>query len=137
MPKPLSAALAALTLAAAQPAVAEPWTILIYETEAELALRTDPSEAGAAYWGAYAAYGKALADAGVLRGGAALDPAAVLTVSPAGTGERPLAAAPLALGGYFQIDVPDRAAALGWAAKAPAAATGAVELRKGFPAPGM
>lgn len=41
------------------------------------------------------------------------------------------------LGGFFMIDVVDRDAAVAWAAKAPAALTGAIEVRPAFPAPPM
>jgi hypothetical protein len=41
----------------------------------------------------------------------------------------PYAEAKEMLGGFFLIDVPDRDAALAWAAKCPGAAHGAVEVR--------
>ena len=40
------------------------FTILVYETQTELAARTDPKRKDA-YWGAYRAYTKALRNAGV------------------------------------------------------------------------
>jgi hypothetical protein len=51
------------------------YTILVYETESQLAARTDPKRKDA-YWGAYRAYTKALRDAGVMVGGAGLEPRA-------------------------------------------------------------
>jgi hypothetical protein len=55
-----------------------------------------------------------MAKAGVLKGGAPLDP-------PAGK-------AMLKLSGYLVIDVADTAAARDWAAKVPAAKTGRVDI---------
>lgn len=98
---------ALLLLAGANPATAEDYTLIIHESAGQLALRTDTGAKGAAYWGGYAAIGQELAKAGVLKGGAALDP------GPAAKGDR--------IGGYFVIAVPDRASALAWAAKIPAA----------------
>lgn len=102
--------LAALALAIPAAADAADYTILIYETPADLALRSAPGEAGKAYWAGYAGYGTALSEAHVLRGGAALVPSAT-------------ASGPV-LSGYFVIDVPDAATAAAWAAKAPSFAHG-------------
>ncbi|MFO1069214.1 MAG: YciI family protein [Geminicoccaceae bacterium] len=136
------AAAALLAMLATAPAArADLYTLFIYETADELAARTDPQRAEA-YWGAYAAYGKALADAGVIRGGAALtfgdavrtlrqrDGAAAVVPGAATSG-------PEQLGGYFVIEVADLDTALGWAARAPSALTGAVEVRPAYPAPAM
>jgi len=49
------------------------YVILIHESEAEFAQRNDPAKAGT-YWGAYTAYGEALAKAGVMAYGAGLQP---------------------------------------------------------------
>lgn len=111
-------AMLALALAAiAAPAPAEEFTLMIYETPADLALRTEPAAAGQAYWQAYAQYGEALKAAGVLRGGAALvgDDGGVTVVT---AGDAPGAHAQsrggprTPLGGYFVVDVADRDAAL-------------------------
>ena len=109
------------------------YTILIYESDADFKTRTDESRNGA-YWGAYRAYTQALAEAGVMAGGAALQlPRAATTVRQSG-GKRQVQDGPFAdtkeqLGGYYVIDVPDLDKALEWAARCPAAATGAVEVR--------
>ena len=126
-------AFAAATFLAA-PAVAEPFTLMIWETPEEIALRTDTTEAGQAYWGAYMAFAQEAGAAGVIRGGSALmtDVASIVTL-----GAAPSAEGALLLGGYFQIDVPDLAAAKDWAAKLPASRTGAVAIHQGYPAPGM
>lgn len=112
-------ALAAAAFAAA-PASAETFTLLIYESPAELRLRNVGGDAGAAYWGAYAAFGQSLVEAGVMRGGAALD----VPAKPTG----------VTLGGYFTIEAATRADAERLAAKAPAVTRGGrVELRGNVP----
>jgi len=137
------AALALVLLAPAtllpEAAHAEPFTLFIYETASDIALRTDATGAGAAYWAGYATFGAEAQAAGILRGGAALqtDSTAFATLSAAGTNGGAFVTAPLSLGGYFQIDVPDLATAELWAAKLPASGTGAVEIRAGYPVPGM
>lgn len=109
------------------------YTILIYETESEIGARGDAQRKDA-YWGAYRAYTKALQDAGVMAGGAALQPAHLGTTVRQHGGKRqvqdgPYAEAKEQLGGYYVIDVPGLDQALEWAARCPAAATGAVEVR--------
>jgi hypothetical protein len=118
-------ALAALALAAL-PASAETYTLFIYETPADVALRTDPGADGAAYWAAYSDYSAELARDGVMRGGAPLIPQAGV-----GTGE-------LVLGGYFQIETASRAAAEAYAAEAPSSTRGGKTLvLEHLPTPGM
>ena len=109
------------------------YTILIYETPAELAARTDDRRKDA-YWGAYRAYTKALTEAGVMVGGAGLQPPPLATTVRLKNGKRqvqdgPFAEAKEQLGGYYVIDVPDLDRALDWASRCPAASTGAVEVR--------
>jgi hypothetical protein len=120
------------------PLAAEPFTILIYETDADLAARTDAARAKD-YWASYAAFAGAMEQAGILKGGQALrwgDDARTVRAGGAVT-NGPVAVAAEQLGGYFMIEVPDLDTALAWAAKAPAAATGAVEVRPAYPAPAM
>jgi hypothetical protein len=109
------------------------YTILIYETQDEIGARADAKRRDA-YWGAYRAYTVALREAGVMVGGHGLQPAAVATTVRQRDGKRqvqdgPYAEAKEQLGGYYVIDVPDLDKALEWAARCPAAATGAVEVR--------
>ena len=123
--------LAILTLALATTAAsAEPFALLINEAPAQIALRDDTGAAVMAYWAAYADWGKQATDAGILRGGAAMIPVPVATL---GT----LDPATLVLGGFFQIDAPTLDVARDWAAKLPAATTGAVEVRATVQTPGM
>ncbi|MCZ8375785.1 MAG: YciI family protein [Beijerinckiaceae bacterium] len=82
-------------------------------------------------WGAYT---KALLEAGVMVGGAALSSAHTATTVRVTNGRRELHDGPYAetkeqLGGFYLIDVPDLDTALAWAARNPAASSGAVEVR--------
>jgi hypothetical protein len=118
---------------------AAPYTLMIYESAEQLALRPGTGDATAAYWQAYDVFGKELAAAGVLRGGSALTSGAPVSLVASGTAEAataPYAEAPLTLGGYFQIDVPTDADAVAWAQKMPVI-DGVVEVRAGYPVPGM
>jgi len=133
------AALAAGLALSAPAADAAEFAILIHESEGDLAARTDPARAEA-YWGAFAAYAAELQAAGVLRGGMPLmwgDAAAAVRVSGGQAEVAPPAAAPLTLGGWFVIEAAGLDEAVAWAARAPAAATGLVEVRPAFPAPAM
>jgi len=109
------------------------YTLLIYENEGDFSARTDDRRKDA-YWGAYRAYTKALTEAGVLVGGAGLQPGHLAATIRQRDGKRQVQDGPYAhakeqLGGYYIIDVPDLDKALDWAARCPAAPTGAVEVR--------
>lgn len=83
---------------------------------------------------AWSAYTRAMIDAGVMRSGNALKPGFTATTVQLRDGRRQIHDGPYAdskdeLGGYYIIDVPDLDAALQWAARNPAAASGAVEVR--------
>src|SRR5215470_19182545 len=109
------------------------YTILIYESEADFGARTDARRKDA-YWGAYRAYTQALTEAGIMTGGAPLQPAHLATTIRTQAGKRqvqdgPYAEAKEQLGGYYVIDVPDLDKALEWAARCPAALSGSVEVR--------
>ena len=100
------------------------YTILLYETEADFAARKAVPR-DEKYWGAYRAYTQALTDAGVMAGGAALQPGHAATTVRQHNGTRavqdgPYAEAKEQLGGYYVIDVPDLDTALDWAARCPA-----------------
>ncbi len=113
------------------------YTIFIYETEADFTARTDEKRKDS-YWAAYRAYTTALSEAGVMVGGAALQPPRVATTIRERDGKRqvqdgPYAEAKEQLGGYVVLDVPDLDKALEWAARCPAASSGgAVEVRPNF-----
>lgn len=115
------------------------YAVLIYEPPSDFELR-DTSDVAAkeAYWGGWSAYSQAVAEAGVMAGGAALQPYTTGTTVKLRDGERHVQDGPYAdtkeqLGGFYILDVPDLDAALEWAAKCPAAATGVVEVRPVLP----
>ena len=65
------------------------YAILIYESDADFSARAD-AERQDSYWAGWRAYSKALADSGVMRGGAPLQGAhAATTVRMKGRGRRP------------------------------------------------
>jgi len=109
------------------------YTIFVYESESDFSARTDAKRKDA-YWGAYRAYTQALTEAGVMVGGAALQPPPVATTVRQRDGKRqvqdgPFAEAKEQLGGYYVVDVPNLDKALEWAARCPAASSAAVEVR--------
>lgn len=106
--------------------------MLIYETERDFRARTD--EDRERYWGAWRAYHQALVAAGAIAGGSALQPPATAATVRVKAGARQVQDGPYAdtkeqLGGFIVLDVPSLDAALDWAARCPAASTGAVEVR--------
>ncbi|MCP9930678.1 YciI family protein [Cyanobium sp. AMD-g] len=103
------------------------YAVLIYESEQDFADRPGLMPA-------YAAYSRALAEAGHMAGGEALQPTHTATTVRLRHGERQVQDGPFPdskeqLGGFFLIDVPDLDAALTWAARCPAAERCAVEVR--------
>jgi hypothetical protein len=114
------------------------YMLMLNETAAEFARRTDPAET-AAYWGGWNAFIGAMAQAGVMivKGDGLQGPMLATTVRVV-DGKRHVQDGPFAdtkeqLGGYFVIGVPDLDAALDWAAQAPCAVTGSVEVRPVLP----
>jgi hypothetical protein len=121
---------------------ADLFALHVYESDQQLALRTDKTEAGAAYWRAFGEFGEKLKTAGILRGGGAFETGNAVEVvrlraGKAATASGPHTASRESLGGYFIIEVSTRADALRWAAQVPSAATGAVEVRPLYAVPGM
>jgi hypothetical protein len=103
------------------------YAILVYETEHDFAHREQQMPA-------YNAYSKALAEAGIMVGGAGLHPSHTATTLQLKDGQRQVQDGPYAdtkeqLGGFFLIEVPDLDTALDWAARCPAASNCAVEVR--------
>lgn len=112
------------------------YAILVYETETGFDNRSNDQQG--VYWGAYSAYSQALAEAGVIAGGAALHPPTTATTVRLSEGQRKVQDGPFAdtkeqLGGFFLIEAPDLDAALDWAARCPAASSCAVEVRPILP----
>ena len=108
------------------------YVVVIHETPANLEARRKAEKS--AYVGAWRAYYKALVEAGVYVGGAPLKEVATATTVRVRDGSRlvqdgPYAEAKEQLGGFMILDVSSLDAALDWAARCPAAATGALEVR--------
>lgn len=113
------------------------YSVLIYETPADFAARTDESKKGP-YWAAFGAYVEALNKSGHFVSGAGLMPPQSATTIQLLDGKRRVQDGPYAetkeqLGGFFVIDVPDLDTALDWAARCPAASTGVLEVRPNLP----
>lgn len=110
-----------------------------YESAAEMARRDDP-ETAPAYWGAWSAYVGALAGAGVMISGNGLQPSRTATTVRVTDGQRHVQDGPFAdthehLAGYFILETPSLDVALEWAARAPCASAGSVEVRPVLPPP--
>ena len=106
--------------------------LLIYEDENRLE-RLSP-EALEAQQDDYRAYTKKLIDAGVFKGGNALQATVEAACARDRNGEvltfdGPFAETKEQFGGYYHIDCADMETALHWAGKMPAARTGTVEVR--------
>jgi hypothetical protein len=111
------------------------YTILIYETPADFAVRTDNDATKRdAYLQSWQTYSKALRDAGVFVGGAGLQPPGTTTTLRFQGEERLVQDGPFAdtkeqLGGFFIINAPDLDAALDWAALCPRTPGRLLEVR--------
>lgn len=108
------------------------YAILIYETDKDFQSRTNDD--AQAYWGGWRAFSGALGQAGKISGGACLEgPATGTTVRAGVVEDGPYADTREQLGGLFLIEAGSLDEALEWAARCPAAATGAVEVRPVLP----
>ena len=108
------------------------YMFLIYETQKDFDSRS--GERAETYIAAWRAYYRSLVDAGAYIGGDALKQAdTATTVRLKGTKRHvqdgPFADTKEQLGGYMILELPSLDAALDCAARCPAAATGAVEVR--------
>jgi hypothetical protein len=108
------------------------YAMLIYESPMDFGART--TDKGAPHIAAWRAYYKALVESGVYVGGDPLQPVASATTVRLRDGKRHVQDGPYAdtkeqLGGFIILELPSLDAALGWAARCPAAATGVVEVR--------
>ncbi len=108
------------------------YIVLIYETPANFDSRREGKESP--YVAAWRAYYKALVEAGAYVDGAPLKDVATATTVRLKDGKRyvqdgPFAEAKEQLGGFMILELPSLDAALDWAARCPAAATGALEVR--------
>ena len=106
--------------------------LVIYEDASDVARRE--GEAASSYWSGWKAYGAALREAGVLVGGAAMQPISTDTTLRLEDGKRHVQDGPYAdtkdqFAGFYTLEVPSIDQALDWAAKCPALPKGAVEVR--------
>ena len=108
------------------------YMLLIYEDDAERVAKMDERMPTCA------AYAEAMKKAGIYVTGDRLRGAGTTTSVRVSDGrtqviDGPYVEAKEQLGGYHIIDVPDLDTALAWAARAPCAATGGVEVRPTLP----
>ncbi len=108
------------------------YVLLIYSTEDGWSKLT-PAEQET-WMAAYQAFNEALTTSGVLRGANRLQPSSTAATVRVTLGKPQVADGPCTdskeqLGGFYVIDVPDREAALAWAARCPGASHGVVEVR--------
>jgi hypothetical protein len=113
------------------------YMLMFYQPAAEFEQRDDASSQ--AYRASWVAYADAVRQSGVALGGHGLLPPMTGTTLRVRGDKRQVQDGPFAdtkeqLGGYFVVDVPDLDAALEWAARAPCAASGGVEVRPVFTA---
>ncbi|MDP9919881.1 hypothetical protein J2W24_005561 [Variovorax boronicumulans] len=113
------------------------YMLMFYQPAAEFEQRNDASSQ--AYRASWVAYADAVRQSGISLGGHGLLPPMTGTTLRVRGDKRQVQDGPFAdtkeqLGGYFVVDVPDLDAALEWAARAPCAASGGVEVRPVFTA---
>jgi len=111
------------------------YLMMFYETQEDFARRG--AAQAQAHLGGWMAYIGAMQEAGVMRGGNGLQAPMAGTALRVRDDKRQVQDGPFAdtkeqLGGYVLLDVADLDAALEWAARAPCASTGGVELRPLF-----
>lgn len=115
------------------------YMLIFAETDEALAHRHHPQQAEG-YWAAWMSYIAAMRECGALVSGNGLMPPHAATTLRVRDGRRevqdgPYAGAREQLGGYVILDCADLDAALDWAARAPCADSGAVEVRPVLPPP--
>lgn len=116
------------------------YMLIFRESPDEIAKRTDPGLAPA-YWGAWRAYVGALRESGQVVNGDGLEAPDTATIVRLREGRREIQDGPYPdtheqLGGYFVINADSREDALNWAARAPCADRGSVEVRPVMLPPG-
>jgi len=115
------------------------YMLMFYEPARQFEQRKDRT-ASQPYWAAWMAYVQAMHQSGVVKSGAGLQEPGTGTTVRVVDGKRRVQDGPFAdtkeqLGGFFVIDVADLDTALSWAARAPCAASGGVEVRPVLPPP--
>lgn len=115
--------------------------LLILASDPSLPSPAPEDEGFDAYMAAWSEYTQALAEAGALHGGEALQPAETATTVRHEDGTTTVVDGPFAvlkehLGGYYLIDVDTLDDAIAWARRVPIG-SGAVEVRPVFPTDGF
>lgn len=108
------------------------YALMIYENEVDFANREGPN--AGAYWAAWSAYSHAVEAAGVMAGGAGLQPPSTATTLSYVDGKHQVQDGPFLdskdqLGGFYLIEVPGLDEAMKWAARIPISELGRVEVR--------
>jgi len=116
------------------------YMLMFYLSEDDQKTRDNPATA-TAYHAGWVAYVNAIQQSGHVSSGAGLQGAATATTVKVAGGKRQVQDGPFAdtkeqLGGFFVIDAADLDTALSWAARAPCASTGGVEVRPVMPRQG-
>ena len=110
--------------------------LLIYDDEKARAKMSDQERA--AMFKDYGQFTESIRASGAFQAGAPLQPTSTATTVRMKQGKTVTTDGPFAetkeqLGGFYLIEVPDLNAALDWAARCPAAASGVVEVRPVLP----
>ena len=104
------------------------YAILFYESSDDFAARDDKSSSD--YWPGWSAYSRTVSDTGKLLRGACLQPPATgATLRSGSVQDGPYADSKEQLGGFFIVEADTLDDALEIASRAPAAGSGAVEVR--------
>lgn len=110
------------------------YIFLLYSDESAAPEPPTTPEGWQAYMKPWEDYTNALTEAGVMRGGEALQPTAAATTVRTGTPEPVFTDGPFAetkeqLGGYYIVECDNLDQALGWASKCPVVQYGSCEVR--------
>ena len=113
------------------------YMLMFYETQEDF-YRRSSRDHSQPYWAGWMSYVQSMHASGLVKSGAGLQPPSTATTLRSSGGKRHVQDGPFAdtkeqLGGYFVLDVPHVDAALEWAARAPCASTGGVEVRPVMP----
>ena len=113
------------------------YMLTFQQTTEEFEVRDDP-KSGGEYMGAWSGYVGAMYGAGIVISGAGLQAPRTATTVRVRNGKRQVQDGPFAdtrelLAGFFVIEVPTLDAALEWAARAPCATHGSIEVRPVMP----
>ncbi|HEY2257178.1 MAG TPA: YciI family protein [Variovorax sp.] len=114
------------------------YMLMFYQPQSEFEQRGQAE--GQAYMSGWMSYIGAIRESGIAVNGHGLTPPMTGTTLRVRGDKRQVQDGPFAdtkeqLGGYFVIEVPNLDTALEWAARAPCASTGGVEVRPVFTAP--